>query len=154
MGNMDFTPNDYDPRYLAGILFFNAEDFFEAHEVWEDLWHVTPPPRRRFYQALIQAAVAMYHLGNRNLRGAIKLYHSSHNYMQPYAPVYLGLDVPGFWAAMARRFGPLAACQVNTPDLPSPDPGPAPKLKLDPEPMDWPNPHDFLAPDAAEGTPR
>jgi len=28
----------HDPRYLEGIEHFNKCDFFEAHEVWEELW--------------------------------------------------------------------------------------------------------------------
>ena len=28
----------HDPRYLKGIEYFNACEFFEAHEVWEELW--------------------------------------------------------------------------------------------------------------------
>src|SRR4051794_6508369 len=46
----------YDPRYLAGILFFNRGDFFEAHEAWESLWMDTAGPDKTFYQGLIQAA--------------------------------------------------------------------------------------------------
>ena len=61
---------EYDPRYLLGIVHFNRGDYFEAHEVWEDLWHDTAGPDRRFYQGLIQAAVAVYHAGNGNARGA------------------------------------------------------------------------------------
>ena len=37
----------YDPRYLAGILFFNEGDYFEAHEVWEDLWAESHGDERR-----------------------------------------------------------------------------------------------------------
>ena len=34
------NPSDvaYDLRYLAGVVLFNDQDFFAAHEVWEDLW--------------------------------------------------------------------------------------------------------------------
>ena len=35
---MNTTADDYDPLYLKGIAYFNACEFFEAHEVWEDLW--------------------------------------------------------------------------------------------------------------------
>ena len=49
----------HDPRYLAGIVLFNAQDFFEAHEVWEDLWSETCGNEHRFYQGLIQAAVGL-----------------------------------------------------------------------------------------------
>ena len=38
MNRMSATAADYNPRYLAGILLFNARDFFEAHDVWEELW--------------------------------------------------------------------------------------------------------------------
>ena len=36
------TDAGYDPRYLVGIVHFNRGDYFEAHEVWEDLWTRRP----------------------------------------------------------------------------------------------------------------
>ncbi len=54
----------------AGIIFFNAGRYFEAHEAWEDLWRATRGPLRLFYQGLVQAAVGMHHLGRGNLNGA------------------------------------------------------------------------------------
>src|SRR5690606_4025898 len=78
-GLMDVVMSEsssYDPRFLQGIAYFNECDFFEAHEVWEDLWSEIQGPSRRFYQGLIQVAVCLHHFGNGNLRGAQKLYHS------------------------------------------------------------------------------
>ena len=51
---------EYEPRYLAGILFFNEGDYFEAHEVWEALWHKVGhhTTQGRFLKALIQLAAA------------------------------------------------------------------------------------------------
>ncbi len=87
-------PDDaYDPRYLAGIEHFNTCDFFEAHEVWEELWADTQGPSRRFYQGLIQVAVCLHHFGNGNIRGARKLYHGCRGYLDDYRPAYLGLDL-------------------------------------------------------------
>src|SRR4051812_41080670 len=83
----------YDPRYLAGIEHFNACDFFEAHEVWEDVWTDYRGPDRKFYQGLIQVAVCLHHFGNGNIRGAKKLYHSSRGYLEAYRPRHLGLDL-------------------------------------------------------------
>jgi len=48
----------------------------EGHEVWEELWLDCPAADRRFYQSLIQAAVALYHWGNGNLAGATRLFPS------------------------------------------------------------------------------
>ncbi len=139
----------YDPRYLAGIQLFNARDFFEAHEVWEDLWQVSAAPERRFYQALIQAAVALYHFGNGNVRGAARLYHSSHDYMKPYAPNYLGLDVAGFWQQMQACCTALLA-GAEPPAGARPDEALIPTLSLNPAPPAWPDPAQFL-PDEEAG---
>src|SRR5438445_10580539 len=66
--------DDYDDRYLGGIVAFNRGDYLEAHEVWEALWLDCPAADRRFYQSLIQAAVALYHWGNGNRAGAERLF--------------------------------------------------------------------------------
>ncbi|MFO0886494.1 MAG: DUF309 domain-containing protein [Pirellulales bacterium] len=83
----------YDPRYLQGIEHFNVCDFFEAHEVWEDLWTEYSGPARKFYQGLIQVAVCLHHFGNGNTRGCKKLFYSSKGYLDEYRPFYEGLDV-------------------------------------------------------------
>ncbi|MEI7780964.1 MAG: DUF309 domain-containing protein, partial [Planctomycetota bacterium] len=70
------TPTAYDPLYLDGIEKFNECDYYESHEVWEELWTEYRGPSRKFYQGLIQAAVALYHFGNGNIRGARKLHKS------------------------------------------------------------------------------
>jgi uncharacterized protein len=84
---------DYDPRYLAGIEHFNVCDFYEAHEVWEDLWQDYSGPDRRFYQGLIQVAVCLHHFGNGNTRGAKKLYYGCQTYLNDYRPFHLGVDL-------------------------------------------------------------
>ena len=72
---------EYDPLYLQGVAYFNACEFFEAHEVWEDLWKNYSGDLRLFYKGLIQAAVALHHFGNGNIRGARKVYRSSRGYL-------------------------------------------------------------------------
>jgi hypothetical protein len=133
---------EYDRRYLGGILFFNEHDFFEAHEVWESLWLDCAGPERRFYQALIQAAVALYHFGNGNLRGAGKLYRSSKAYMDNYPSPYLGLDTAGFWRQMEVCFAPLFA-DPNPDRHLRPDESLIPVITLEPPPESWPKLDDF-----------
>ncbi len=132
----------YDPRYLAGILFFNERDFFEAHEVWEDLWSESHGDERRFYQGMIQAAVGLFHFEGGNLGGAVKLYRSSYDYMKTCGSPFLGLDVADFWRRMERCFGRLL--NEPTPDRSlRPIPDLIPTLRLDPEPEEWPDPSAF-----------
>jgi len=124
---------DYDPLYVEGIAKFNACDYFESHEVWEELWTEYRGPSRKFYQGLIQAAVALYHFGNGNIRGARKLHRSVHGYLEPFAPRHLGLDLVKF-------LGGRRACQAevaaSTEDFPAIvlDPDLLPEIHLDPPP--------------------
>jgi hypothetical protein len=137
----------YDPRYLAGVLFFNDHDFFEAHEVWEDLWAESHGDERRFYQGLIQAAVGLFHFGNGNLGGAVKLYHSSRDYMRPCGSPFLGLDVDAFWRGMEECFRSLLTA-AGAPDRSlRPEPARIPVLVLEPAPDAWPDPEDFVRED-------
>src|SRR5438105_1177893 len=129
----------YDPRYLAGIVFFNRGDFFEAHEVWESLWMETFSEEKRFYQGLIQAAVGLCHFCNGNVRGAVKLYRSSRDYMAKYSSPYLGLDQHRFWAGMERCFAPLLAAEDPDRSL-SPMEEDIPEIELEPAPATWPDP--------------
>jgi predicted metal-dependent hydrolase len=143
---MTEATGEYDPRYLAGVLLFNERDFFEAHEVWEDLWADSGPPERRFYQGLIQAAVGLLHFGNGNLRGAAKLYRSSRDYMAPYTPRYLGLDVGDFWRQMERCFAGVLGPEEPHRSL-RPNDDLLPVLRLEPPPAQWPDPAAFMRED-------
>jgi predicted metal-dependent hydrolase len=107
----------YDPHYLQGIEHFNVCDFFEAHEVWEELWTDYQGPLRKFYQGLIQVAVALHHFGNGNIRGAKKLYHSSRAYLEPYRPICEGLDLDKLLAEMERCFAEILASTEEYPKI-------------------------------------
>ena len=68
------------PRFAEALGHFNRSEFFEAHEVWESLWHALavgpvevrerPGGDRRFVQGLIQLAVSFEHWRRGNPRGA------------------------------------------------------------------------------------
>jgi predicted metal-dependent hydrolase len=60
-------------QFRRGVARFNARRFFEAHEVWEELWLVEPEPEKTFLQGLIQLAAAYHHHGRGNRRGTQSL---------------------------------------------------------------------------------
>jgi uncharacterized protein len=122
----------YDPLYLAGIEHFNACDFYESHEVWEELWTEYRGPSRKFYQGLIQVAVALHHFGNGNIRGARKLYYGSRAYLEPYGPKHLGLDVAKLLAEMEQCFAEVIASKEEFPSIEL-DPERIPEIHLQPE---------------------
>jgi predicted metal-dependent hydrolase len=86
-------PPPYPPQFLEGLRLLNDQDFFESHDVLEELWADIVGDERQFYQGLIQVAVALFHFSNGNLGGARKLYHSSYKYLQQYPSTYMGLDL-------------------------------------------------------------
>jgi hypothetical protein len=59
--------------YRRGIRHFNAREFYDAHEVWEDVWRDSHGLQKRFLQGLIQAAVALHHHSTGNVVGACSL---------------------------------------------------------------------------------
>ena len=46
----------------AGRDAFNRGDFYEAHELWEEVWNVIDDPERRWVQGLIQVATGLHKL--------------------------------------------------------------------------------------------
>ncbi len=128
---MDTAADVYDPLYLKGIAYFNACEFFEAHEVWEDLWKDYSGELRLFYKGLIQAAVALHHFGNGNIRGARKVYRSSRGYLEQYRPACVGLDLEKFLTEFDACFAEVAASQEEYPQIDL-DPQLIPEIWLDP----------------------
>src|ERR1044072_8255791 len=128
---MDTTADEYDPLYLQGIAYFNACEFFEAHEVWEDLWKNYSGPLRLFFKGLIQAAVALPHFGNGNIRGARKVYGSSRGYLAEYGPTCQGLDVEQFLSQFDACFAEVAATDEQFPRIEL-NPDLIPEIWLDP----------------------
>jgi len=84
-----------DPRFLKGLHLFNNGEYFECHEVIEDLWLETPSedPYRDLYKGVIQAAAAIYQWDRGILSGALGLYKTSVQYLKKYEPASLGLNV-------------------------------------------------------------
>jgi predicted metal-dependent hydrolase len=128
---MTDSSEPYESHYLEGIALFNTCDFFEAHDTWEELWSEYRGPARGFYQGLIQTAVALHHFGNGNIRGARKLYHSSRQYLEPYRPHYLGLDLDGLFSQMETCFAEVLACTEEFPQIEL-DAERIPEIHLDP----------------------
>ncbi|MDH4069975.1 MAG: DUF309 domain-containing protein [Ignavibacteria bacterium] len=89
-----------DDRFLQGIHEFNRQFFFEAHDVWEDLWIDTTGTHRLFYQGLIQTAVGFYHLSNRNFKGACSQFDKARAKLNQYLPRFHGIDTGSLVASL------------------------------------------------------
>lgn len=101
-------PLDLEKKlYHQGIELFNAHEFFDAHEVWEDIWHMAYGIKHVYYQGMIQCAVALEHYRRRNPRGVISLYGSYTPKFKQVPEQFMGLDVVPFLAGMKRAIDPV-----------------------------------------------
>jgi len=79
--------------YLRAVNLFNNANFFEAHEVWEDVWRPAVEPEKKFLQGLIQVAVAVHHHSRGNLAGARSLLERGHRNLADYAGDFGGIHL-------------------------------------------------------------
>jgi uncharacterized protein len=88
---MSFDPSS--KRYQRGVELLNHGEFFEAHEVLEDVWRNAPEPDRKFLQGLIQVAVAFHHRSCGNLVGFRSVLARACRNLSSYPDVYQRVDL-------------------------------------------------------------
>lgn len=62
-----------DPRFQQAVDLFNGLDWYGAHDLFEELWHETGDPDRRWLQGMVQLSVALLHRERGNPHGAMVL---------------------------------------------------------------------------------
>ena len=90
-------------RLMEAIELFNSKKWYQAHDVFEDIWHETDGPERQLLQAILQVAVAQVHLENRNVNGATILYGEALGRMRKFQLANLGLDIEGLSKCVSKR---------------------------------------------------
>jgi hypothetical protein len=95
----------HDPRYLGYFTLFNDGQYYEAHDLLEDLWlHDKQGPDGAFYKGLIQLAGAFVHLKKHRLRPdhpkdrdrlapASRLFMLARRNLLAFVPTHRDLDV-------------------------------------------------------------
>ena len=104
---------EFDPRYLGFFHCFNQQQYYEAHDVLEDLWlQGRQDPEQgnyRYFKGLIQVAGAFVHLQKQRLRPwhpkdgkrarpASRLFQLAADNLAGYRPVHMALDVDALCA--------------------------------------------------------
>lgn len=79
--------------FEQGRKAFNQERFFEAHELWEELWTPLTGLERRRLQGLIHFAVGLYHHGRGNRVGAMRQLRKGLEKTADCGAGWRGLDV-------------------------------------------------------------
>ncbi|MBI3896320.1 MAG: DUF309 domain-containing protein [Acidobacteria bacterium] len=106
-------------RFEEGIALFNRQQFFDCHEVLEEVWLQVSGDEKKFLQGLIQVAVAFHHLRHGNLRGARRLLAAGVDKLSGFGREEDSVDVAAILASLEPLQQQLNAGEVP-PDWPSP----------------------------------
>lgn len=99
-----------DPEVMLdeGLELFNRRYFFEAHDVWEEIWQKERGAMRDFFKGLIHLAGGFHHYTNGNWRGSAALLASGVGYLKPYLPGRMGIDLAAILPEVEERLARVA----------------------------------------------
>jgi uncharacterized protein len=102
----------HDDVFRRGIEHFNTGRYFEAHEVWEEIWLRSPEPDKTFLQGIIQVAAAFHHYSRGNTRGTRSLLEAGLGRLERFPATHRGIDLDELRAAAKAWVAMLAATRI------------------------------------------
>lgn len=126
------------PYYRAYFKCWNERQYYEAHDVLEQVWLIKDSPDDNFFKGLIQAAGAFVHLQKqfehpshakhgRRLPPAVRLFRLAEKNLSRFGPQHHGLDVTAL-CQLLRGYADRIVASDYTENPWSPET--APKLSL------------------------
>lgn len=94
--------HDRQALFARGIKLFNEREFFECHEVLEEIWTPTVQPERWFLQSLIHFAVGFHHHQRGNTVGAVRQLRKGLRKIEAYLPEWGGVDTAAIESEVRR----------------------------------------------------
>ncbi len=104
--------HEKDRLYREGLEAFNSGRFFEAHELWEDVWRETAEPEKRFLQGLIQVAAAFHHYSRENLLGTRRLLQAGLLKLESFPATHTGLEIEPLRCAVREWVAALISGEI------------------------------------------
>ena len=137
--NSDLADVERHPYYHAFFRCWNEQQYYEAHDVLEQLWLSTKSSDADFFKGLIQAAGAFVHLQKRfenpshvkhgrRLPPAVRLARLAQKNLFQFGPYHHGLDVAALCQLLSRYADEIVASDYTINPW---SPETAPTLKLD-----------------------
>ncbi len=92
-----------DERFKRAVKLFNSKEWYNAHDLLEELWHESIGPDRRALQGILQIAVAQLHLERNNYQGATILYGEGLGKLRQPGTTDLGIDMVALCECVEER---------------------------------------------------
>lgn len=90
------TAGFQQPEFLKGLVLFNQQEFYDCHDLIEDLWLRESSDKQPFLQGIIQAAVAFFHYQQGKWGAARTMMKQSINKLAIYPSAHGGIDLGQF----------------------------------------------------------
>jgi hypothetical protein len=113
-----------DPELAEGVRLFNAGEFCDSHERFEEEWMVEVGPRKWFLKGLVHTAMGFHYVTHDDYPKGMSLLQSGMHLLEGFADDFMGMDVGAFRQAVARchqaleRLGAADAASLDPALLP------------------------------------
>ena len=112
-------PLDWSSGPLAaGLACYRNQQFFEAHEHWEDVWNHLYDPEKSLLQGLIQLTVAMHHVQRTNRAGALSLLQRALRRFERCPASFGGIDLARLTPEVRAWLAALEHSEASLPSFP------------------------------------
>ena len=113
------------PLMIHAFEQFNRGEYWHQHETLETVWRAEHDETiRNFFKGVLQVGVGFHHITRRNYSGVIKVLTRGINYLRPYAPECMGVDVQRLIdeatrvLEQVRALGPERIDEIKIAELP------------------------------------
>ena len=122
MATLERCSDRATPQMMHAFEQFNRGEYWHQHETLEAVWRAESI--RNFYKGILQVGVGFHHITRRNYKGADKVLTRGINYLRPYAPRCMGIQVQRLIEEAAlvleqlHALGPDRIDEINIAGLP------------------------------------
>ena len=125
MATLERCSDRATPQMMHAFEQFNRGEYWHQHETLEAVWRAESDESiRNFYKGILQVGVGFHHITRLNYRGADKVLTRGINYLRPYAPRCMGIQVQRLIEEAAlvleqlHALGPDRIDEINIAGLP------------------------------------
>ena len=86
----------FEDIFLDALNLFNNQQWYEAHDAFEDIWNTLEGDERQIIQGILQVSVSQFHLSKGNLNGATILMGEGLGRIKNRTNIDLGIDLESF----------------------------------------------------------
>ena len=86
----------FEANFFNALNLFNNQEWYEAHDAFEDIWNILDGDERQIIQGILQVSVSQFHLSKGNLNGAMILLGEGLGRIKNRTNIDLGVDLKSF----------------------------------------------------------